>query len=236
MKGPSLQKTTAFSAILHITVFLLTFLIVRQNNRIIMPSPYTVQLVSPEKVMKKGRSSAGPSRTRIVSKKAFKAKAAKPVLSKKPSLAMSRKKRKEESIDDAINKLKTKKQSQKKKIQTLALSHQLSVRGRSGKTGNAQVPGRPTDETTAKGSLFDSYYQTLTAEIWQEWIYPDIGNNNLETVILIKIMRDGTIQVQGVEKKSSNMLFDRSALKALAKASPVSPPPYEMELGIRFYP
>jgi len=39
-----------------------------------------------------------------------------------------------------------------------------------------------------------------------------------------------------VEKSSGDLFFDRSALKAVTKASPVSPPPYEMEIGIRFFP
>jgi outer membrane biosynthesis protein TonB len=245
MKEPSLQKTTAFSALIHITVFFLAVLIIKQNNRIIMPSPYTVQLVSPENVIKRSRSSAAPAQTRTASKKVVKSKVSnkkvvkskvsKPVLTKKPSLQVSRKKRQEKSIDEAIHELRKKKQSQKKDVQILALSHQVNAR-RSGKTGDTVVPGRPAEGTAAKGSLFDGYYHQITAEIWQEWIYPDIENNNLETIVLVKIMRDGTIHVQRVEKKSSNILFDRSALKALAKASPVSPPPYEMEIGIRFYP
>ena len=52
----------------------------------------------------------------------------------------------------------------------------------------------------------------------------------------MKIAKDGTLSVQGVEKKSGNTLFDRSALRAIAKASPVAPPPYEMEIGMRFFP
>ena len=52
----------------------------------------------------------------------------------------------------------------------------------------------------------------------------------------IKILKDGTTIVQNIEKSSGNSLFDRSALKALAKASPLPPPPYEMEIGVRFYP
>ncbi|UCE78498.1 MAG: TonB C-terminal domain-containing protein [Nitrospiraceae bacterium] len=248
MKEPSLQKTTAFSALIHITVFFLSLLIIKQNNRIIMPSPYTVQLVSPENVIKRSRPPAAPAQTRTVSKKVFKSKVSKPVLTKKPSLKVSkpvltkkpslqvsRKKRQEKSIDEAIHELRKKKHSQKKDVQILALSHQINAR-RSGKTGSTPVPGRSTEGTAAKSGLFDGYYHKITAEIWQEWIYPDIEHNNLETIVLVKILRDGTIHVQRVEKKSSNILFDRSALKALAKASPVSPPPYEMEIGIRFYP
>src|SRR4030042_1849781 len=47
MRGPSLQKTALLSFALHLTAFLITFLILRQSNHMILPSPYTVNLVSP---------------------------------------------------------------------------------------------------------------------------------------------------------------------------------------------
>ena len=52
----------------------------------------------------------------------------------------------------------------------------------------------------------------------------------------VKILRDGTAIVQKVERSSGNALFDRSARRAVERASPLSPPPYEMEIGVRFYP
>jgi TonB family protein len=50
------------------------------------------------------------------------------------------------------------------------------------------------------------------------------------------IGKDGTLSGVKIEKASGDRFFDRSALNAVTKASPVSPPPYEMEIGIRFYP
>jgi colicin import membrane protein len=100
--------------------------------------------------------------------------------------------------------------------------------------GTSQKAGG--SKTSAKGGLFDDYYVKITREIWQQWVFPDTGRKDLEAVISIKILRDGTATVQKVEKSSGNALFDRSAIKALAKASPLSPPPYEMEIGVRFYP
>ena len=80
------------------------------------------------------------------------------------------------------------------------------------------------------------YYARITKEIWQQWIFPETGDKNLEAIISIRIMRDGTVQVSRVEKSSGNSLFDKSALRAISKASPVTPPPHEMEIGVRFYP
>ena len=76
----------------------------------------------------------------------------------------------------------------------------------------------------------------ITKEIWQQWVYPDTGKKDIEAIISVKILRDGTAIVQKVEKSSGNALFDRSAISALAKASPLPPPPQEMEIGVRFYP
>jgi colicin import membrane protein len=84
--------------------------------------------------------------------------------------------------------------------------------------------------------LFDSYYAKITDEIRQEWVYPDMGKKDIASIVAVTIRRDGHITIHGIEKSSGDLLFDRSVLKAVTKASPVSPPPYEMEIGIRFYP
>ncbi len=69
-----------------------------------------------------------------------------------------------------------------------------------------------------------------------DWHGEAIVQKDIETIVGIKILRDGTVIVQKIEKSSGNPRFDRSAIKALAKASPLPPPPYEIEIGVRFYP
>jgi TonB family protein len=107
----------------------------------------------------------------------------------------------------------------------------ISVRG--GGTKSSDKPSKGTGATGgSKGSLFDIYYAKIIEEIRQEWAYPDMGKKQLEVVVSVLIERDGTIKVQRVEKSSGDLLFDKSALKALTKASPVTPPQNEMEIGI----
>jgi colicin import membrane protein len=84
--------------------------------------------------------------------------------------------------------------------------------------------------------MFDDYYAKIMGEIKQQWIWTGTGEKDLEAVISIKILRDGTTLIKRIEKSSGNDLFDRSAVKALTKANPLPPPPYEMEIGVRFYP
>lgn len=228
MRGPSLQRTTLLSAALHLTFFLLAALILRHSRNPIMPSPYEVSLVGPissargiarEDVSAQGADTGGPAvrETEQV---------------KQPDKAAKDSKADQKELDEQIAALKAKKKMRnivdmRRKVASLSGSH-----------------GRPTEKSGAQGattgssqgSLFDRYYGKITDQIRQEWVYPDTGDKSLEAVIAVKIARDGTITVQGIEKSSGNALFDRSALRALAKASPVAPPLQEMEIGMRFYP
>jgi len=85
------------------------------------------------------------------------------------------------------------------------------------------------------GKAVDLYYSMITQKVWEQWTYPDLKASGLEVIILIKIDKHGRIVFQEVEKSSGDLLFDRSAIKALSKASPLPPPPQEMEIGVRFY-
>jgi len=238
MRGPSIQKTTALSAALHLTFFIVAAVILKQSNSIIIPSPYVVSLVSP----------AGPAREHAadssVSKVTTEAKVAEPAKrrdetetravepKKKQDSPAKDSKADQKQIEDRLSELMA-----KKKVKDIVglRSKLLSIRGSEGKIPRADA-AQNTGGALSHGTLFDSYYAKVTQQIWQEWVYPDTGDKNLETVIAVKIAKDGSVTVRGIEKKSGNTLFDRSALRAIAKASPVSPPPYEMEIGMRFYP
>ena len=100
-------------------------------------------------------------------------------------------------------------------------------------------PLKAVSSPVTKGaSSSDDYYSKVVDEIRQQWVWAsrDSGRRNIEAIVSIKILKDGTAVVQKVEKSSGNTLFDKSALRALAKASPLTPPPYEIEIGVRFYP
>jgi colicin import membrane protein len=224
MNGPSLQKTTALSAALHLTFFIVAALVLRQSGSIVIPSPYVVSLVSPAA---SSRGSVTESATvRDTPEKTT------AVPAKQQDMTAKDAREDQKRIEDRLSELKAKKKV--KDIVSLR-AKVLSIKGSEGKSQSsmaAQKQGRGPSQ----GTLFDSYYAKITQQIWQEWVYPDTGDKNLEAVIAVKIAKDGSLAVQGIEKKSGNILFDRSALRAIAKASPVSPPPYEMEIGMRFFP
>jgi colicin import membrane protein len=224
MRGPSLQKSTALSAALHFTFFIMAALVLKQSASIVIPSPYVVNLVGPvnssQEHSESGAAAGSKAGTSMV----------------EPSRQVRAPEKDEQSdrtrVEDRLSELKAKK---KLKDIVALRSKVLEIKGSEGKaqrTNAAQKSGGGSSQ----GSLFDSYYAKITGQIWQEWVYPDMGDKNLETIIAVKIAKDGSVTVQRIEKGSGNALFDRSAVRAIAKASPVAPPPYEMEIGMRFYP
>jgi TonB family protein len=219
MKEPSLQKTTALSLILHLTALLIALILVRQTNHFIAPSPYTVSLVGPEML------SSNETGERINISKTMKGTT---VMEAVPERDIKKKDKKtEKNIEDTIAAL-----SAKKRVERIVrLRSIISLKAGSSEKGDTSGT---TSGYQKKGNAFDDYYTRIRREIWNQWVFPDTGRKDLETIISIRIMKDGTIITQKIEKSSGNSLFDRSAIKALTKASPLSPPPHEMEIGVRF--
>jgi colicin import membrane protein len=222
MREPSFQKSAALSALLHLSFFVLSMVLIKHTGTVVMPSPYTVSLVSPDNARRSGPPVSRGGETQE--------KAVEPVEDIK-TVTDANKNLAEKRVEDRLTEL-----ASKKKVERIVkLRSVISV-----KSSGVKSAARPVEKEggagTPKGSLFDSYYAKITDEIRQEWVYPDMGKKDISSIVAVTIRRDGTITIHGIEKSSGDLLFDRSVLKAVTKASPVSPPPYEMEMGIRFYP
>ena len=95
-------------------------------------------------------------------------------------------------------------------------------------------------ETAAKTN---DYANVVSSRVHNNWsIPPELKpRGNIETIIEIKIMRDGSLAYAGFEKRSGNSFYDDSAMKAVKKSAPFPPLPGGfsdniMEIGIRFHP
>ncbi len=220
MNGPSLQRLAVLSIVFHLTFFLAVFFAAKQSSRFVMPSPYVVSLVGSDV------KTEGKSDTRAVTQTQSPAatKEAKNAPEKAKPVSEADKKR----VSDRIHEIET-----KKKLERLGELRKMLTVGKSeeGKPASKGAEGK------GGGSVVDDYYAKITNDIHKNWQWPSaMTDKNLEAIISIRIMKDGSVQVTRIEKSSNNGLFDRSALRAIAKASPVTPPPYEMEIGVRFYP
>ena len=228
MRGPSIQKTAAVSVLLHLTILALSVVLINYSKNVVMPSPYTVSLVSSSR----GRSS-GESVQKAEEQKSLAVEKAK-IPEESKEVSMTDKKADEKRIEDIMAELNAKNRL-KRNSELRKKMAAISIRGGASKSADEPSKGEGP-KGGSKGSLFDIYYAKIIEEIRQEWSYPDMGKKQLEAVVSVLIERDGTIKVQRIEKSSGDLLFDKSALKALTKASPVTPPQKEMEIGIRFYP
>jgi colicin import membrane protein len=102
-----------------------------------------------------------------------------------------------------------------------------------------QVSSRGSEEMTMKMKV---YYSIIWSRIRDQWALPEgiLAQDNIEAVIAVTILRNGTVVDLNFEKSSGNKYFDESAVKAIKKASPFPALPEWMrgsslEVGIRFH-
>jgi TolA protein len=230
MRGPHLQKTsilsfTILSIALHLTVFAMALIILKQTNQVSMPSPYTVSLVNPEV-----SPGVDTGKGEDVAKEDAPEPVAPPVAPAKSKKDSAKEK---EMVERKLDALKAKKKIEK--IVNLRKAV-IDLGSRGPKSVSKAKVSSSSPVSQGKGGGSADYYSTITKVIWQQWVYPDTGKKDIEAIISVNIKQDGTAIVQRVEKSSGDALFDRSAMRAIAKASPLPPPPQEMEIGVRFYP
>jgi|GEM_PF-1258361 hypothetical protein len=103
----------------------------------------------------------------------------------------------------------------------------------------AHTVGRITGE-----SLMEKYYSAIWQRIKQNWPPPQSELKNmkgLETIIQVKIGREGMLKDMWYEKRSGNTVYDQGVWEAIKKSEPFAPIPKEikedvLEIGIRFHP
>lgn len=243
MSEPSLRSAAALSLLIHLTFLSLVALMVRKTTPYVTPSPYIVALLPPaakpaDKTVKKAVSKAPVAITKAKATRTegvtLKTPADHPKKEPTPAelrqyvseklSAIKAKKEDRQYLSDRLSVIKAK----KKLNRIAALKQAITVKGRSPEGGQLPAQGQT--------SALNDYYQRVRDRIWHEWVFPDTSAEDLEAVISITVMKGGTVRINGFEKSSGNELFDRSALKAINRASPFEPPPYEMEIGVRFSP
>ncbi len=239
MREPSLKDTTIISLCIHILLFGITLISIKKSANLTLPEPYTVRLVSPSQV---GAASRSVSRIKAIKaerrKKLLKKKHLPPVPEEKKKVVKSvvPENKTGISVEEKINLIKA-----KKRIEKIVKLRKAVLSVKPGNDTEAQKGELPKDNTAGgqnpEGGLLAGYHALVREKIWGEWVYPSVREEGeLECIVTVRINKDGSIRVVGVEKGSGNRLFDRSALRAIEKASPLPPPPYEMTVDLRFTP
>lgn len=229
MTGISLQRLTTVSLIIHLALLGSSLIVLKQTRRFVLPKSYTVNLVSPD-IRKEPLLNNDPARDRqeTMSAKEPKQKTTSVIRDKKDSKESSK------YLSDRIAAIEAKKKIEKRvRIRDII---SLNAGEPSKKPVKKNLPSQ--DKTAAlqgKGQFQEDYYSRVTNQIWSHWIFPAAEKTNLETIVLIRIFADGSVKIIDYEKKSGNALFDRSIIRAITSAAPLPPPPYEIEIGVRFY-
>lgn len=224
MRGPSIQRTVAVSVLLHLTVLVLSVVLINYSKNVFTPSPYTVSLVSSYK----GRSSGERVQKAEEPKATAVEKAKSPEESRE--VAKTDKKADEERLKNIMSELSAKNRL-KRNSELKKKMAAISVRGSGAKSG-ARSSEKAGPAGGPKGTADDMYRAKITEEIQREWIYPEYMKKDHQAIVSVTIRKDGTLLDPKVEKKSGDLFFDNSVLKAVIKASPVTPPPSGMEMEI----
>jgi TonB family protein len=114
------------------------------------------------------------------------------------------------NIEKAVNAIRQKEYTQSKTNET------------------ARASGRPKISDAEINTQINEYTGVVLSKVKQNWTMPQslIPEKNITAIIDVKILRNGTLEYVGFEKRSGNRYFDDSALRTIKKSSPVPPLPY----------
>ena len=249
MREPSLKETALASVLIHALIFFIATISLKRSSHYTFPKTYTVKLISSEKktplISSVKKKKAKKSTLNLAKIRSIKEQRRQKMISMKKSFTARKKKEvsKTEPLDTSHVQQQIEKLRALKRIKRLAaLKHEvLSIsRTNPAKETKSSEESKPADNSTKAGpsdAVVNTYINMARQKIWSQWVLPEIKDiEGLETIVIIKVLKDGKLKIEGIEKASGDTLFDRSALRAIMKASPLPPPPEELELGIRFQP
>ena len=235
-KEPSFNKIIAASIILHLLFIALITIPLRSRDR--EYKSYFVNIVTPAQLRrttgapalkKKGKTTKKAvkaklsPRRRVRSKKGvrlestdrlknelqrMKAISAIAKLKKDKEDALAKSKEEEEELAEALDELRKKKQ--------------------------ITISSGPGAQGLRASSKTDAYSALVRQQILAEWIHPEF-ESALEAIVSFKVNTNGDVIDPRIIKSSGNRIFDSSTIKAVKKASPLSPPAVDEEIEVRFH-
>ena len=266
MKEETWFKMLTISIILHfIVVGALSIPIKRTPKRFDALSSYSVNLVGSiggssgstgaGKVLESKHIPEKKTAPERVSKPASAPKSKPvPIRKEKEAVSLSKKKvppkttpSKETTTKEELSHLNDRIREMKKHTEYLDVTR---TKGSSGDAGSGRAIGSGyglPGSSEGGGRTLDPVSQRYMLEIWEKiknsWGLPGLASfkKDLETVVTIRIRKDGRIVDVNIEKRSGNRIYDESILRVLRSVDPLPPIPTTlnmetMEIGFRFLP
>ncbi len=228
VKNTNFYNMILLSLIVHFLVITIVLVSLPSESRHLTFGPvYSVQLVTSDAVFSKNQESL------LLKEIAKSNEAANSVIYKKEigrftGTPVKKEETNKLNIEKAVSAIK------EKQLNTPAPS--ASARTNLGNLSPKMTSGEINAKT-------NDYTNIVSSKVHNNWsIPPELKpRGNIETIIEIKIMRDGSLAYAGFEKRSGNSFYDESTMKAVKKSAPFPPLPgvypYNiMEIGIRFHP
>ncbi len=238
MKIPRIYQALTASLFFHLSFVVIAVFVISRINVYRQPVPYIVSLVDERASSAPGqaapRESSGPKAPEAPKNVKQSAQTPAPPASMK---GKTRQAEQEKIMKERIEALEA-----KKKIERLVALRKV-VDVDASRTSAAKGASQSADKKAAQGAGPSApggrdYYSIVVARIKEHYLAPPSldRDKDLEAVVAIRIARDGRVTVDRIEKSSGNRLFDRVVVKAINDASPLPPPPQEMDIGVRFRP
>jgi len=244
-RDPSLEKMLLASMLLHVAV-MLAFSVTGlfRSHQYIAPNPYFVDLVpsEPRRSSPPARRNAPPKKEPAVEAPKPPKPAPKPVQETPPKSDMSAlrpelKKKPETPVQtDDTSRLKEEIE-RLKRIKDLEQISRLREAVGASRESDEPGPDIPRGKGTGGASpeKMAVYYGIIRLQVMDSWVLQgDRFDQNLAAEIVINIGREGGVLKQKIERSSGNPDFDRSVMRAIAKASPFPPPPEGVDTEIQF--
>ncbi len=152
-----------------------------------------------------------------------------------------RRQKEEKDTEEAIERIRRSKEAEQISSAIEEIRHRVTIGSRGATESNGVASGAPSGIMSIKHKL---YYNLIWQRIRSVWVLPEEalrGKKNLETIIAIRLAKDGQIEEMYFEKKSGDLDLDESCWRAIKKANPLPPLPPGLEgdkldLGVRFTP
>ena len=225
----NISKMIILSLIIHVVVISTVLVAVPTTSRhLTFGQAYSVQLVGPEVMLPaKDTSALGDI---LQSNKAASSIIVKREVSSLSSTPVKKEEAGKLTIEKALSALRQKESSTPQAAPAAKPSATASTPAR----GN--VPGGQSS------SRLSEYTGFIKSRIKSNWTLPQTlrPKNNVETIIEVRILRNGAVERINFEKRSGNRYVDDSAMKAVQKSMPFPPFPDGMmdnyiEIGVRFH-
>jgi colicin import membrane protein len=252
MSEATWYKMLVVSFALHILVVASFSIPLKSTKRKIdLSSSYSVNLVGGVGRGGGGQKEAAEAKT-IPGKPIPAAKEQKPVpaknkpipIKKEDLVSLSKKKVPEKTgtTKEELDQLQNKIQNLRKKTEYLDVAK--SARSGSATSGGLMGTGGLAGSGEGGGivdPLMQKYHMDVMEKIKEVWRMPAASKKEWETIMVIKIRKDGTVVDIIPEKPSGNRLYDESIRRAIKAAEPLPRIPAairedSLELGFRFRP